>query len=418
MDPQRYISHKIYDKLLPKHSIMLMFFERTPDGKYTGGRPQKSQLFEFAERNNIFALDSIPGLHGTHEDPEFFNHAHATDDYKVENKIEINSVYDEDLYLLKNKNVYIDHSFEPIQFDVDDYFWNNEVFDYYKDKNKNIAMTNGSFFCNPAAGDRLFLLHSERSSEDIEKIRKLITVQKVHPVYWFANGYLCATEWYRHLSLDVFKNFKDRPIRNKFVCLNRLIDGSKKYRIDLLNLLNLEHAVYSLPANCPNTGRALNDIVPNNTVQANEFDGIPNESADVNLKYLTPINTSFLHVVTETVFQEQKHHLTEKTFKPIVLQQPFVLAAPAGCLGYLKSYGFKTFDRWWDEGYDKISNHQQRLQAIADIVNNIAKKDYSELYNMQEEMTEVLEHNRRLFYGSFATDCWHELQQNIKQFEF
>ena len=217
MDPQRYISHKIYDKLLPKHSIMLMFFERTPDGKYTGGRPQKSQLFEFAERNNIFSLDSIPGLHGTHEDPEFFNHAHTTDDYKVENKIEINSVYDEDLYLLKNKNVYIDHSFEPIQFDVDDYFWNNEVFDYYKDKNKNIAMTNGSFFCNPAAGDRLFLLHSERSSEDIEKIRKLITVQKVHPVYWFANGYLCATEWYRHLSLDVFKNFKDRPIRNKFV---------------------------------------------------------------------------------------------------------------------------------------------------------------------------------------------------------
>jgi len=37
---------------------------------------------------------------------------------------------------------------------------------------------------------------------------------------------------------------------------------------------------------------------------------------------------------------------------------------------------------------------------------------------MRTEMTEVLKHNHKLFYGRFASDCWHELKQNLKQYDF
>ena len=33
-----------------------------------------------------------------------------------------------------------------------------------------------------------------------------------------------------------------------------------------------------------------------------------------------------------------------------------------------------------------------------------------------DEMTQVLQHNRKLFYGRFAADCWHELKCNISQY--
>ena len=45
-------------------------------------------------------------------------------------------------------------------------------------------------------------------------------------------------------------------------------------------------------------------------------------------------NNSLIHVVTETVYRGNKNHLTEKTFKPIVMQQPFIIQSCKGSLEY------------------------------------------------------------------------------------
>ena len=141
---------------------------------------------------------------------------------------------------------------------------------------------------------------------------------------------------------------------------------------------------------------------------------LTNDSGYVDVAEYTPINTSFLHVVNETLFYERKQHLTEKIFKPIVLMQPFVLTAPPGCLNYLKSYGFKTFDQWWDESYDTIEDDEQRLNAVANIVNDICKLTVKQLEDLQKEMSAVLLHNRRFFYEQFGDICYKELQQQFK----
>ena len=120
-----------------------------------------------------------------------------------------------------------------------------------------------------------------------------------------------------------------------------------------------------------------------------------------------------MHIVTETVWQD-KIHFTEKVFKPIVLHQPFVVAQAPNSLEYLRSYGFRTFDHWWDESYDQILDSNKRLDAIADIINYIGNKSLEELEVLRMEMADVLEHNFRHFYENIPAICLDELEKNIK----
>lgn len=76
------------------------------------------------------------------------------------------------------------------------------------------------------------------------------------------------------------------------------------------------------------------------------------------------IKDSFLNLVTETRFSSPMPCFNEKTIKPILVYRPFILLAPPGTLQLLKKLGIKTFDRWWDESYDDILDHNKRLEKV------------------------------------------------------
>lgn len=107
---------------------------------------------------------------------------------------------------------------------------------------------------------------------------------------------------------------------------------------------------------------------------------------------------AFVNLVTETIFYENKQHLTEKIFKPIVAKMPFLLLAGAGCLSYLRSYGFKTFGDFWDESYDDITNSADRFSAVLAILEDLCNKPHEELVQMKLAMVEILEYNFNHFY--------------------
>ena len=195
-----------------------------------------------------------------------------------------------------------------------------------------------------------------------------------------------------------------RPIEYKWFSANRLL---RSHRTDLLEQLDLSKGCYSLANPDPN-GLTYTGPVP-----AHSFDNHGNDSAEICIDKLTPWNTSFLHVVNETVWQD-KIHFTEKIFKPIVMHQPFVVVQAPGSLKYLQSYGFKTFGDWWDESYDDIDDPTQRLHAIAKIINDIGGKDISELEKLRMEMAGVLEHNFHHFYENIPAIVLGELENNIR----
>jgi hypothetical protein len=119
---------------------------------------------------------------------------------------------------------------------------------------------------------------------------------------------------------------------------------------------------------------------------------------------------SMIYHVSETVFFGRRHHLTEKTFKPIAMGMPFVLSAPAGSLAYLRRYGFKTFDSIWNEDYDTIEENTRRIGTLSRLLKTLDHQDEQEKNKMFKKCIPIIKHNWNHFYnGGFEKVLWAEL---------
>ena len=121
---------------------------------------------------------------------------------------------------------------------------------------------------------------------------------------------------------------------------------------------------------------------------------------------------AFLHVVTETIYHYPRNANGEKTFKPIACMRPFVLVSLPNALQDLKNLGFKTFNHWWDESYDTITDPTERLYRIFGIIKTIAQKNTNELKEMLIDMQPVLEHNYNYYYDNFLQDQCEKFYQS------
>jgi hypothetical protein len=101
----------------------------------------------------------------------------------------------------------------------------------------------------------------------------------------------------------------------------------------------------------------------------------------------------FVSIVGETKYGVPTANFTEKVLNPMKLYRPYIVAAPPYTLEYIRKLGFKTFDRWWSEDYDKIENHTERLNAVFNIIEDLEKKSIEELQKILIEMEEVLNWN-------------------------
>lgn len=292
----------------------------------------------------------------------------------------------------------LDHSFEPVWYDLDYTLWDRKYYRFHPWPGHAVKGDDSTFL--EVKDLPIYVLHSEHNSKDIQKLDEL----GYKTIHWFAHAFLCSEYYFKlYSNLEIVKNYSARPIRSSWICANRLL---RKYRTDFLEMLDLSKGCYSLLNPDPN------GLTYTGPVSACSFDDHTNSSAEIKVDDLTPWNTSFLHVVNETIWQE-KIHFTEKVFKPVVLHQPFVVLQAPGSLAYLRSYGFKTFGAWWDESYDAIEDPTERMQAIADIVNSIGNKSLEKLETMRMEMASVLEHNFRHFYENIPAICLDELRKGI-----
>ena len=245
--------------------------------------------------------------------------------------------------------------------------------------------------------------------------------------YFFFHGF-AALDWFRDFK---YLNYQNTKIDKVFSSFNHVIQNNRSYRMYFISLLK-EHNIYnqgyiSSPLLTPNIIKqelfknqsplslnAKKHIVTNllpsaQPVRLDECD-YNNASADVSM-YL---HRAFWNIVTETVYFDEKLHLTEKIFKPIVSRRPFILVAAPGNLGYLRSYGFKTFDRWIDESYDNERNPDRRMQLIAAEMKKLCSLSHTQLLQMHHEMQDILEYNHQHFYTNFKTIIVNELVDNFE----
>ena len=266
--------------------------------------------------------------------------------------------------------------------------------------------------------DKILLLHSEKNSIELQRFEQ----EDAIGVYWWSHAVI-ARDWFRYASLD--PALKTRNHRYDFLIYNRAWTGSREYRLKVAELII-------------NSGLHSNSIM-NFSELDNQQDYRDHQFVNSDLqitrfdleKYLQP-NTAAscfsadydaidyqqcrIEVVLETLFDDQRLHLTEKTLRPIACGKPFILCATAGSLEYLRSYGFKTFSPWIDESYDTINNPLDRLQAVIKSMQQFSSLSIDQKNQALANMQSVCSYNQQRFFSKeFSEEIFKEYADNLNK---
>ena len=119
------------------------------------------------------------------------------------------------------------------------------------------------------------------------------------------------------------------------------------------------------------------------------FSSLPNKvtfldsdaSWDVDISINHPAFTDcYINLVTETNVYNDTPMLSEKTFKPILAGQLFILLASPGAVQFLRDIGIDTFDDVIDHSYDNTTDIRSRIQQISDQVDRLEQLDLNTIY--------------------------------------
>ena len=106
---------------------------------------------------------------------------------------------------------------------------------------------------------------------------------------------------------------------------------------------------------------------------------------------------TFISMVTETLVDEGTLFISEKIWKPIMVGHPFIVFGNLWTLKFLKSMGYKTFDKWINEEYDNEPDSGKRCNMITDELVKLSIKTEEELKLIRDEMNEVCNHNQKWY---------------------
>ena len=136
---------------------------------------------------------------------------------------------------------------------------------------------------------------------------------------------------------------------------------------------------------------------------------------EFDLSFKKPL--SYFEIVTESWFTDERClYFTEKTIRPILRLNPFIIVGCPGTLKYLKSVGFKTFSPFIDESYDEISSTEFRMKAIFKEIKRLCELDKEEIHKMYQKLLPILQHNLTHFMNNTGDIIDKELEENILPF--
>lgn len=309
------------------------------------------------------------------------------------------------------------HDQEPIHLDI-----HRPMFDSVVARNQD---------CNHGAGPlHTAIVTSEWLSDTV---RETCEQYGWTPFYYFYHGW-AALDWYRGYNRTwLMTDPVQRKIRRSYIAPNRIVGGKRDHRILLMYHLlknGIQNAHVSFPQTCPAEHQSVTEIAQRFESQYPDIVSVfeqaelprnmPGETDHPMhscwLSMFDECNETAVYAVTETVASGNRLHLTEKTFKPIAQGMPFVLLSTAGSLRYLRRYGFQTFGNVIDESYDDVVDDQQRISAVAEMLNRIDAMSTRELNQLYQACVPTIQHNYNHFYnGGFERVLWTEFNTMLEQ---
>jgi hypothetical protein len=123
------------------------------------------------------------------------------------------------------------------------------------------------------------------------------------------------------------------------------------------------------------------------------------------MKYCNdPIPNSLVYIGLETITKYPTAFQSGISFKGISQKRPFIIFGAPGCVQLLQDQGFRTFDQWWDESYDKEADQETRIDKIIDIVKYLSSLPQSQLTTLCKEMESILHYNYQHFTSTFVAN--------------
>lgn len=230
--------------------------------------------------------------------------------------------------------------------------------------------------------------HSEKNSDDI----KWVEEHGMIGCHYLWHG-LIARDWFRHWKHHPDLLETSDSWNQRFLLYAREKTGTRQYRENLINAL-----------------RPIKEDIRHDWEEKQSIPSSNSAIIDVDDSRSTAV-----HLVAETIFDQNKIHATEKMFKPMVMSQPFIAFAGAGMLEYMRSYGFKTFGDLWDESYDLETCHQTRFNKLIKLINDLHNLTDSEFRHLMQKTKEITKHNRQHFYSDrFESNMLSEIDDNVK----
>jgi len=189
---------------------------------------------------------------------------------------------------------------------------------------------------------------------------------------------------------NIYTNFLNNKNKLHFLCFNGIPRFNRVLMFDELN------------KNQKLTGKSIKSLRSNEKNYYYDINVWENKSGNPGAKLNIQAHLDcFLNIVTETLFDINSIFLSEKTYKPIYMCQPFIIFGNPYSLKKLKELGYKTFDKWWDESYDNEIDINKRFDKIVNILEQISEWDIDKCFEIKKEMQGILIHN---YKHMFKTD--------------
>lgn len=260
--------------------------------------------------------------------------------------------------------------------------------------------------------DKLLLVHSEKNSPELKKFEDDGAIG----VYYWSHA-LIARDWFRYAEHD--PSLTNIAVKNKkFLIYNRAWSSTREYRLTFFEKL-IKNNLQDL---------CLTSFSPTDTgihYTKHQFKNRKLEISNFEIEKMFPLNTYPSHasadyesndyratnveIVLETIFDDSRIHLTEKSLRPIAVGHPFIICGTTGSLNYLKEYGFKTFSNFWSEEYDTITDPVDRLECIIKLMKYLQSTDID-----WEEVKKITSYNQQWFFSnSFHDQIVNEFNTNL-----
>lgn len=331
-------------------------------------------------------------------------------DFKVPTIFLDNPIEDDKFYFIH----YI--SYNSIQEIVDLYSTNNEYSVFI-----NNLLKKDNF--------RLIIIdvHEVHDYEYIEKIasslnnkKQVLFINNDLKIYQ-KNNWGINVEKTNHLIKNSIKGWVETPSveftenRNKlFLCVNKSMKPHRRYFLSLLmrdnilsetnySALSFNHAtndrVSTFEEDCYKSISDSLDKISSNGIKNTDYELFDDKKIDSAFNFAGEINikdyeSTYINIVTESVYFREMIHVSEKSFKPFAFYQlPIYIASPNHVKKIKEYYDLDLYDDIIDHSYDSENDDTTRMIMVLEQIKNLMKnKDL--VYN-------YFKNNKERFYNNF-----------------